>query len=194
MHEPSEVTREDYGLLLQRSDDNKLNHTALSMLQGCDDDDDDSEERVCRDDIGLDVHVDGEGRQQWLSEESGRLDDGVESATTDDHYRDQLPSVVIKNNCGEDLTVALYFNPNRPSAFCTCLATARKIGSVVAPFRSISRLYTPWAMLRTYEGPIFPIVTFTMSMPDGSSYSASPTPLHGLASRPLFLTRHMSNR
>lgn len=107
----------------------------------------------------------------------------------------ELPSVVIRNSCGEDIVVSLYVNPSQPSAFTTCLAGARKMGSVVAPYGNTSRLYTPWTLLfDQYEGPVFPMVTFAMQIRDGHSYSASPAPLHSLSSRALFLTRQVSGK
>jgi hypothetical protein len=171
-----------------------LTQSVLDHLSGLIQDDN-SDENNAEEDVNGDVFNAADEIMRLPSssrprEVSTQLEFEQQSVSNCDHSK-QLPSVVVKNNCGEDIVVALYVNSAQPSAFTTCVANAQKIGTVVAPAQNSSRLYTPWTTIYdTYDGPVFPIVTFTMSMRDGNSYSASPTPLHTLSSRPLFLTRH----
>ena len=180
-----------------------MNQSVLDLLQQDDDEVTEMKEEPKAPGVevksGAEVYTELQSRDlvdsQLCREVADHMDGDYDSTSSGTDQREQLPSVVIKNVCGEDITVALYVNSNRPSVFTTCLATARKVGQVIAPFLRVSRLYTPWTLLcDSYDGPVFPIVTFSMLMKDGSSYSASPAPLHSLASRLLFLTRHVSCR
>lgn len=171
-----------------------LSQNALNHLSGEYDVDEDDDER--EDDVGFSFNA---ATEEFPSRTdisrpnvmAANMELEMELSVSHCCNNRQLPAVVVKNNCGEDIMVSLFVNSTQPSAFTTCIANAMKIGSVVAPAQSSSRLYTPWSTIYdNFSGPVFPIITCKMDMRDGSSYSASPTPLHTLSSRPLFLTRH----